>query len=105
MENYYKSVIAMESAHIALHTKTLKLLDIEISRRTLLCFVWLVLCLTVNYNTRFSGLTNTWLKSYPQMLNMVGTVQLLTPSKLWEVESISVLSHDFCTGCNESIFA
>src|SRR6218665_617113 len=48
-----------ESAHIDLHTKTLKLVDIEISRKTLLCFAWLVLCLAVNYNTRFSGLTNT----------------------------------------------
>src|SRR6218665_1152309 len=65
-------LIAMESAHINLHTKTLKLVDIEISRRTLLCFAWLVLCLIVNCNTRFSGLTNTWLKSDPQMLNMVG---------------------------------
>ena len=34
-----KLVIAMESAHIDLHTKTLKLVDIEISRRTLLCLV------------------------------------------------------------------
>src|SRR6218665_45483 len=71
VEDYKKSVIAMESAHIDLRTKTLKLVDIEISQRTLLCFAWLVLCLIVNYNTRFSGLTNAWLKSYPQMLNMV----------------------------------
>src|SRR6218665_1229363 len=56
VENCYKSVIAMEAARIDLHTKTLKLVDIEISRRTLLCFAWLVLCLIVNYNTRFSGL-------------------------------------------------
>src|SRR6218665_2133117 len=60
---------------IDLHTKTLKLVDIEISRRTLLCFAWLVLCLIVNCNPRFSGLTNTWLKSDPQMLNMVGDSQ------------------------------
>jgi len=65
----------MELAHLDLHTKTLKLVDIEISRRTLFCFAWLVLCLIVNYNTRFSGFTNTWLKSDPQMLNMVGDSQ------------------------------
>jgi len=29
----------MESDHIDLHTKTLNLVDIEISRRTLLCLV------------------------------------------------------------------
>src|SRR6218665_1618643 len=81
-----KSVIAMESAHIDLHTKTLKLVDIEISRRTLLCFAWLVLRLIVNYNTRFSGLTNTWLKSDPHNYVKHGGGQstLLTPSKLWE---------------------
>jgi len=60
---------------IDLHTKTLKLVDIEISRRTLLCFAWLVLCVIVNYNTKFSGLINTWLKSDPQMLSMVGDSQ------------------------------
>ena len=58
----------MESVHIDLHTKTLKLVDIEISRRTLLCLI-------VNYNIRFRGLTNTWLKSDLQMLNMVGDSQ------------------------------
>src|SRR6218665_1540437 len=71
---------------------TLKLVDIEISRRTLLCFAWLVLCLIVNYNTRFSGLTNTWLKSDPQMLNMVGD-----PIKTLggRVHLCPLLSHDF----------
>ena len=34
-----KSVFAKESAHIDLHTKTLKLVFIEISRKTLLCLV------------------------------------------------------------------
>src|SRR6218665_604263 len=53
---------------ICSYMKTLKLVDIEISRSTQLCFAWLVLCSVVNYNTRFSGLTNTWLKSDPQML-------------------------------------
>ena len=46
----------MESAYIDLHTKTLKIVDIEISQRTLLR---IVICLIVNYNTRFSGITNT----------------------------------------------
>src|SRR6218665_3761180 len=97
----------MESAHIDLHTKTLKLVDIEISRKTLLCFDWLLLCLAVNYNTRFSGLTNTRLKSDPRccrptwwgsvkpddpIKTLGGTVHLSSPM-------ISA------TGCNESIFA
>jgi len=66
----------------------------------MLCYVmfaWLVLCLIVNYNTRFSGLTNTWLKSDPHNVKHGGGQStLLTPSKLWEVESVSVLSYDFC---------
>ena len=71
----------MESAHIDLHTKTLKLVAIEISRKTLLCFAWLVLCLIINYNTRFSGFTYTWPKNDPQMLNMVRTVNTADPIK------------------------
>src|SRR6218665_146194 len=98
----------MESGRIDLHTKTLKLVDIEISRKTLLCFAWLVLCLAVNYNTRFSGLTiilglkvsprccrPTWwgsVKPDDPIKTVGGTVHL--PSL--------VIS---ATGCNESIFA
>jgi len=96
----------MEFAHINLHTKTLKLVDIEISRRTLYCFAWLVLCLIVNYNTRFSGLTNTWLKSDPQMLNMVGDSQHCWPHQNFGRLSPSLSSLMIsATVCNESIFA
>src|SRR6218665_350867 len=99
----------MESAHIDLHTKTLKLVDIEISRKTLLCFAWLVLCLAVNYKLIPSlvvllilGLKvsprccrPTWwgsVKPDDPIKTLGGTVHLSSPM-------ISA------TGCNESIFA
>src|SRR6218665_795254 len=97
----------MESAHIDLHRKTLKLVGTEISRTTLLCFVWLVLCLVVNYNIRFSGLTNTWLKSDPHILNMVGgTVNTADLHQNFVRYSPSLYSSMIsATGYNESIFA
>src|SRR6218665_3056799 len=92
----------MESAYIDLHTKTFKLVDIEISRKTLLCLVGtlfsipgLVVLIILGLKVIPRCCRPTWwgiVKPADTIKTLGGTVHLSSPM-------ISA------TGCNESIFA